>query len=205
MKRNAWRTIKSFGNEEAARTRYCRGCIYLGTVGCNGCCNFWEMADRRRGSAFGAKDCPQKILIPGYVIPPEHIEFCQQKDREELERAEAEQKRARSWEDFLRQLGEVDSVPVEKQNRKGRPIGWDTEYAHKLYLDGYYVFEIAEVIGGDPKKIAPYIRNHSWQLDLPPYIERHYHDLDAAKAEYAKYKRLVKEAQKVAEMEERQN
>ena len=201
MKKDAWRTINSFGNEEAARTRYCRGCIYLGTVGCNGCCNFWEIADRRRESAFGVKDCPQKILIPGYVIPPEHLEYCQQKDREEREREEAEQERARSWEEFLQSLGKMKDVPVEKQNRIGRPISWDTEYAHKLYIEGYYVYEIAEVIGGDPNKIAPYIRNHDWQLDLPPYIDRHCHNLEAAKREYAEYKRLMRQAQKIAEQE----
>lgn len=193
MKKDAWKTIKSFGSEEAVRMRHCRGCIYLGTVGCNGCCNFWEIADRRRGSEFGGKNCPQKIMIPGYVIPQDHIAFCEQKDREEQLRAELEEQRKRNLEEYLAMLNGQNSVRVDGRRRNGRQIDWDVDYAHILYNAGYYSFEIAEIVGVERPTLNLYIRNHNWSAELPPYIVRTYHDIDKAKAEYDEYKRRTAE------------
>lgn len=189
MNKDAWKTIKSFGSEEAVRMRHCRGCLYLGTVGCNGCCNYWEITDRRRGSAFGGKDCPQKILIPGYVIPQDHIEFCERKDREEQKRAELEEQRKRDLNEYLARINSPDAERIDGRKNNGRQIDWDVEYAHILYNAGYFSFEIAEIVGVERRTLNLYIRNHFWSAELPPYLVRSYHDIDKAKAEYAEYKR----------------
>ena len=207
MNQDAWKTIMSFGTDEASRMRHCRGCIYLGTAGNYGCCNYWEIADRRRPCKFGTPDCPAKIPIPGYKIPPEHDEFCKRVDYQEQRRkaAEARQEKIR-LERIERMNREINKQAIEdpygmpqRKDPRGRTANWDMKYAFQLYMEGYYMFEIAEILETTTGKVSACARNNGWSKFLPPNVERFRHGMEQAKADYAEYKRKLKEASNVAE------
>ena len=210
MRSDAYRTICAFGIEEKIRMRNCRGCIYLGTAGSHGCCNYYEMAQRRRPCKFGLKDCPAKVMIPGYVIPKEHIEFCQKIDEMNRRQAEQAERMARIRLERIERLNaEIErqakedalgeSEPPQKRDPRGRQASWDTHYAFQLYKEGYYMFEIAEVCGTNVEKIVACAKHNEWSKYLPAEVERFRHDMDQAKADYEEYQRRKKEAEQAVE------
>ena len=208
---DVWKTIKSFGSEEAIRMRNCRGCIYLGTVGCSGCCDYWLIADRMRPSKFG-EECPVKVMIPGYVIPQEHLDFCKRIDEREKRRKEQAERQAKKRLEWIEKIAEeikkdeltnsMDQSNDEEQrnplprtnNPHGRPVTWDTQYAFSLYMDGYYIFEIAEILGVSISKVTSHAKYHQWAKQFPEDVCRYRHDIDQAKLDYEEYKKRLKAA-----------
>lgn len=210
MHSDSYKTICSFGPEERTRMRYCRGCIYLGTAGSHGCCNYMEITGRRRPCKFGIPDCPSKVMIPGYVIPPEHIEFCQKIDEMNRRQAEQAERMAQIRLERIERLNaEIErqakedalgeSEPPQKRDPRGRQASWDTHYAFQLYKEGYYMFEIAEVCGTNVEKIVACAKHNEWSKYLPAEVERFRHDMVQAKADYAEYKRKKEEAEQAEE------
>lgn len=201
--KDVWKTIKSFGSEEAIRMRNCRGCIYLGTVGCSGCCDYWAIADRLRPSKFGEK-CPVKVMIPGYVIPQDHIEFCERIDERERKRKVQAERQARKRLEWIKQIEEEikkqaeedkDTPPPKNRIEHGRPPTWDTKYAFMLFCEGYYIFEIAEIVGTTVQKVTQCAKYNEWGKKMPPDVYRYRHDIEQAKLDYAEYQRRMKEAE----------
>lgn len=184
---DVYKTIAKDHPPEAKRIRYCRGCEYLEYVAGHGCCCYMLKTSIRRGCKFGSPDCKAKKLMNGYVIPPEHLDFCRQVDEEE--RLEAERKR--KHDEWLRSLSDDAEQAASKQESDKQP-DWDVEYAHKLYLEGYHIYEIVEIVGVSKIRLRNYISNNGWPGELPPYFTRANHDIDVAKMEYDEYKRRNK-------------
>lgn len=81
----------------------------------------------------------------GYVIPPEHLDFCRQVDEEERLEAEREAEQKRKHDEWLNSLSDSAEQTASKQESDKQP-DWDVEYAHKLYLEGYHIYEIVEIV-----------------------------------------------------------
>lgn len=208
MAKDLWNTIRSFGLEEAKRVRNCRGCTYLNIVGCSACCDYWLIEDRLRPSKFGEKGCPVKIVISGYTIPPEHEDFCRRVDEQERRQKETAERQAklrlerierinRRIEQQAKKDENNTELHLEHKNHphenRGRSASWDCDYAFQLYIEGYYNFEIAEIVGTTVQKVASYARNNNWQKYLPPDIFRVRHDMEQARMDYQKYRAKLKE------------
>lgn len=163
-------------HDEQIRCRWCRGCVYLGTLDSCGCCNYFIIEDRLRGTPFGEK-CPVKHLAAGYVLPDGYEQECEWEDERLRKAIERNRKK------FVRNAA--------KDGKRGRKMTWDADYAQQLYNKGYYLVEIAEVLDVSLKKVEATCNNRNWyyqavfhNVKIPA---RHRHNIQKAKAEYAAY------------------
>ena len=174
---------------EQRRCRHCRGCKYFECVSSMGCCNYFLYTGIRRPAPFGLKDCPVRVDRKGFVQPEWHKQFCDRVDAEE----EMKQKRQERKAEQIRQLGYDPDKPQPK--RRGRRPTWDTEYGKILYLRGYYLFEISEILNVKKETIWTYATDNFWQDEFPQDVTRHRHDLEAAKIEYEAWLRNGRKTQ----------
>lgn len=130
--------------EIAERFRYCRGCIYLRTCGSWFACYYLLTNDKKRPCPPG-KHCKVRQYPPGYTVPKEHLEWCKKIDAEEKERAK-------------------NSGTPKAAKRKGVAPYWDTEYAKGLYMRGFSLREICEIVGVRPNTLAAYMNHNHWCL-----------------------------------------
>lgn len=54
-------------------------------------------------------------------------------------------------------------APVPSKGR-GRPLTWDVDYAFSLFVSGFYIVDIADILQIDFYKLQDYIKNHGWSL-----------------------------------------
>lgn len=182
--KDIWKHLNSLNVIEGWRCRWCRGCKYLGACGAYGCCNYFLATEKRRPGKFGAKDCKAKALIDGFSIKPKHVAYCEGQPPkaylDDLKRKE-EKRQERKRVPMYDKLQPPPRSP-------GRKATWDTEYAVRLYKDGYFLYEICEIVGVTYKRILEYSAYNRWHSKYGGKKPPTRHDLEQAKAEYAKYK-----------------
>ena len=166
---------------EKKRCRHCRGCIYFDVVAHYGCCNYFLVTGTRRPSRAGDRNCCVRKYPPGFVMPEWHKQYCKRIDDEEDQK---QRDRDRAADQAEKTESDPDAPP---KKTRGRRPQWDCEYGFRLYLDGYYYFEICEILGVKFEALAAYASDHFWKNKFPPGTVRHRHDIDAAKREYQAY------------------
>lgn len=103
-----------------------------------------------------------------------------------LRRAERLAKRDQELTDDELEQFDADNPGAER--KKGRPLSWDAKYGLQLYLDGYYFFEIADILGVARNCVVKYATQHKWADKYPDCKPRQRHDIAAAINEYEQYK-----------------
>lgn len=103
-----------------------------------------------------------------------------------LRRAERLAQRNRDLTDD--ELEQFDADNPDAERKKGRPMSWDAQYGFKLFMDGFYYFEIAEILGVARGTVTRYAILHDWQDKYPKDQTRHRHDIAAAIEAYEQYK-----------------
>lgn len=115
-----------------------------------------------------------KVMKPGYVLSDQFLKFVEEWDRKE--RIEAERKAA------------AENQPEPVKRKRGRPPKYyHKEFAKRLYNRGYYLFEIAEVMGVDPDRVGAWSKEQEWKAQRPKGLHFSHHNLDRAKAEFKLY------------------
>lgn len=175
---DVWKFVNKLIYAEGRRIRHCRGCIYLGSVGHRGCCNYWEIEDRLRPCKPG-RGCTVKIVTEGYQFPAWWDEYVKKADAEDDERARKKAEKAA-------QTNAHESVDVMPRSDRGKKAKWDVDYALKLYRQGYYVHEIADVVGVSFFYLSSYINNHGWSVVGREKLKQH--DVARAIEEYREFK-----------------
>ena len=199
---DAWKYLKRENTQEAIRCRHCRGCIYLGACAHMGCCNYWEKMDRLRLCPPG-RGCTVKIISAGYQFEPEWDELVRKYDRKEDEQKRREQRKKHAAEkrraDKQKQIESDQITPYG--SCRGKKCTWDVEYAHHLYNEGYYVWEIAEIMDLTFYQVRNYADRHEWHLKktMKPLCR---HDVDEARIVYSDY---LREKERKAQVEQTAN
>lgn len=130
----------------AEKFRYCRGCIYLRTCGSWFACTYLLKEDKKRPCSFG-KDCEVRQYPDGYTVPKSHIAWCKKVDLEEDERARKANMKG-------------------GERKKRHQANWDTEYAKELYVRGFSVREICEIVGVKFNTLSSYMHHNHWASDI---------------------------------------
>lgn len=179
-----WEYVKSLPGKEDVRARHCRGCKYLGCCGHWVCCNYILITEKRRPGEFGQPNCPVKKYIHGYVPSEEYLQWVRQMD----DQAAAEEKKRAVRKDAPG--AQHDTVPV--QRKKGRPLTWDVDYAKRLFCKGYYVREIAEIMGVPEHRVKDAAFQRWWGLDRKKIVKlAHDGNLEAEKRAFREYMEKV--------------
>ena len=190
MSFDVWVHLNSLNTVEGWRCRYCRGCKYFGSVGAYGCCNYLLIAGSRRKNKFGVRDCGAKEMIAGYRLSEKHKKYCEGQPPESVLAIE---KREREAERRLAKQKEKKRIPIYDKYQappgtRGRRATWDTEYAAKLYQRGFYIYEIAEIVGVKFQRVNEYSLYNKWSQKYRDRKPPTRHDLRQAKEEYEQYK-----------------
>lgn len=192
MSVDVWAFLAPKNKSEGWRCRWCRGCVYLCSVGGYGCCNYFLRTQTRRGNPFGAENCKRRKLAADFQMPDDHADYCNGEPPREY--ILTEQMRKKLLERREKAAGRmVKRAPVsnesESERKKrcahGKKASWNVAYAWGLYCKGYYIYEIAEIIGMSYKSMMEYTGRNKWKEKAPPgtVFERHY-DIEKRRAEY---------------------
>lgn len=192
MSEDVWAFIAPKNKSEGWRCRWCRGCKYFSAVGGYGCCNFFLRTHERRGNPFGVEDCKRKTLTKDFEMPNDYADYCNGKPpREYILTEQARKKLIERREKAAGRM--VKRAPVsnesESERKKrcahGRKATWNVDFAWKLYCEGYYIYEIAEIIGMSYKSMMEYAGRNKWHEKAPPgrILKRH-DDVEKRRHEY---------------------
>lgn len=176
-----WIHLNESNQADGWRCRWCRGCRHFGTVGGTGCCNYFLNTGKRRETKFG-EPCGKYDPLPGYKKQKEHEIFCNGTPPPTAINAE---KRRNSL--FYSPNWKGEPIPATEPKKRGKPPTWDVEYGKLLYMDGCYLFEIAEILDVPRRKIQEYAFRNLWHTKLKSRKPCHRHDIEAEKAKYAEY------------------
>ena len=184
-----WALLKSCGQAEMEKWRWCRGCKYLSSAGCSGCCDYLLITGKRRPCPIG-NDCTVREYNKRYKPSDSHVAWCRAVDELlEAERIKAEQ--------HVKERTARDASPVEKdyeddeQKRHGKKPTWDIEYGFMLFQQGYRYYEIATILRVNYTAVAAVAHRQNWTWQTY-YIPAKKHDLIQARKDYEDY-RMQKE------------
>lgn len=181
---------------EQRRCRYCRGCIFFAQCDHFGSCDYFMRTGKRRPSKPGLPDCPVREYPENYKQPKGHADFCARVDAEIKAAEEAERAMLRRAERLAKRDQELTDDELEQfdadnpgaERKKGRPLSWDAKYGFKLFMEGYYFYEIADVLGVKRNSVVQYATLHDWRDKYPKGQPRQRHDIAAAIEEYQQFK-----------------
>lgn len=172
-----WEYVKSLPGNEDIRARHCRGCKYLGCCGHWVCCNYILETDKQRPGKFGQPNCPVRKNICGYTPSEEYLQWVGEMDN-----------RLRQEEETSKQK-ETDNVTACRSGprRNGRSLTWDAEYARRLYCRGYYLREIAEIMGVPHHRVADASYQQMWKAGRTNVELVRHGDLEEEKRAFKEY------------------
>lgn len=78
-------------------------------------------------------------------------------------------------------------------NARGRAVQWDVDYAFSLYVSGYYICDIEDIMQLDGAKLRSYISNHGWHFIENRNRNFKRADIPFERAQYAAWKKAREE------------
>lgn len=195
-----WALLKSCGQAEIEKWRWCRGCKYLSSAGCSGCCDYLLMTGKRRPCPIG-KDCTVREYKKYYQPSDSHVAWCTDVDK----RLESEQRTQNELRRKIEQAVNDDTaVKLEYSlcKRSGiRSRSFDEEYAFDLYCRGFYISDIREILNVSKWINLNAIAMNEWRSQMPPGVQFQRHDIQEEKEKYLIYKAKLDAKKKAPDLQ----